>query len=417
MRPLISYMYITIAVLLTIGTPVQLRAQMKIGQSLPDSIFHNVFNYGNSSLKMSDIDRKLVIFDFWSFTCASCLHSFAKLDSLQRIFKDDIQIILVNQESRDDTENLFKNRKTLVKPNVPFITSDTVLHDTFGIIGKPALAWFNHKRIFQGMTNSVSSEDLRRFLQTKTVDTDSYVRQPEYRPNHFDTRLSNSMTYYSYIAKHQNGINLLYTDSTLSKSPATILDLYIAAYDPLDNKRYKRPGRLIMDRQVKDAVQAQNLYDYLLHVPNTGLAERHKIMQQDLKRYFGFDVKVEKRLLSSFVLVRTSDKDKLKTLGSEPKMTFFASNPQMDDIQSEERVLINRPFRFFSNILGGLIESRFNRPFIDQTNYSGLVDIRFNANTLDEMELGTLKIDLKKYDLDLIEQEIWIDVLSITQSK
>src|ERR1700744_4307849 len=76
---------------------------IKIGDRMPDMIIWPVINYSSKSLRISDFKGKLVILDFWATWCTSCLAHFPIADSLQREFKNDLQILLVDALNTRDT--------------------------------------------------------------------------------------------------------------------------------------------------------------------------------------------------------------------------------------------------------------------------------------------------------------------------
>lgn len=98
------YRAIYLAVLLLV-LAFHLSAQMtalKIGDQVPDLNFP-AFNYNNgkpAGFKFSDLKGKLIILDFWGTFCEPCLEGFSKLDSMQKYFKDRIQIITVNPQKK-----------------------------------------------------------------------------------------------------------------------------------------------------------------------------------------------------------------------------------------------------------------------------------------------------------------------------
>src|SRR5438034_9125331 len=73
---------------------------LTIGHQLPEIVFNSVTNYKSKTARLSDFKGKIIILDFWSSFCGSCINLFPHLDSLQQKFKNDLQIILVNTNSK-----------------------------------------------------------------------------------------------------------------------------------------------------------------------------------------------------------------------------------------------------------------------------------------------------------------------------
>ena len=68
----------------------------------------NVLNYHRSKLSLGDFAGKYIILDFWNQGCVPCIAAFPEIDSLQKHFKDKLQIILVNKESKESTIAFFR---------------------------------------------------------------------------------------------------------------------------------------------------------------------------------------------------------------------------------------------------------------------------------------------------------------------
>jgi len=84
---------------------------LSVGDTVPEVVMPYMYNYPSTSLKISDLKGKLVILDFWAIWCHGCLQDIAKLDSLQKEFQNQIQIVLVNDVGERDT--LANKQKTI----------------------------------------------------------------------------------------------------------------------------------------------------------------------------------------------------------------------------------------------------------------------------------------------------------------
>ena len=68
----------------------------KIGKSIPDFVLHNVNGIKTDSITSIDIKGKYTILDFWNDNCSACIEGFPKIDSLSKLFRDEVQIILIS---------------------------------------------------------------------------------------------------------------------------------------------------------------------------------------------------------------------------------------------------------------------------------------------------------------------------------
>jgi thiol-disulfide isomerase/thioredoxin len=416
--------------------------ELKVGERVPDIVLENVFNYSSDKIKLSDLKGKLVILDFWGFRCMACLLSFPKMDSLQKMFGDQIQIIMVNKESKDSTRRFFDQRKKLLRPAVPFVTGDTILHKFFPHQGVPFHVWIDSSgivRYFPEGGNTVAWR-IKDFLSGKDIDVRSKSQKRTYVRSFIDTIWTGSMEYYSCIShcingKILGGLEDVKKDLQLSLNCVSAVELYKIAYSgdierwPFIEGKYDfdRPGRLILE--VKDNFKYvagsktdkrrnewlnNYCYNYQLFWPESKRNQFYEVMQIDLERFFNLEAKVELRKVKCLVLVRTSGKDKLKTKGGLPKNNFFQSGIR-DTITQGVRMMNNQPFEKFSSRLERIVEFNFSRPFIDGSGYKGNIDFKIDGEILDKINLVSLKKELNKYDLDLIEKECPLRVLVIKE--
>jgi thiol-disulfide isomerase/thioredoxin len=97
------------AVLFLFLSPLQAQQSalksLTVGDYLPDIVFHDLLNYKKDSATLKEFKGKLLILDFWGPYCKSCIKVMSKLDSLQSIFKDDIQFIMVTETSESESSS------------------------------------------------------------------------------------------------------------------------------------------------------------------------------------------------------------------------------------------------------------------------------------------------------------------------
>lgn len=126
----------TIIIVLGILLPVlSIRAQdikpLSIGDTVPDLVLHNVINYKDSVIRLSDLRGKLVILDFWATWCTNCIPAIQKLGDLSLARKDQIVIIAVSNERKLDVARFLDKRKELKDIHVLYVTEDMVLSKMF----------------------------------------------------------------------------------------------------------------------------------------------------------------------------------------------------------------------------------------------------------------------------------------------
>src|SRR5258705_9201916 len=123
--------FVLLIALVLSGNIIYSQAVVKPGKKIPDLEFKDVINYKSKNLKLSELNKKLIILDFWGTTCLPCLEALPGLEELQKQFNDKIQVILVNQQSNDSTLRFFAARKRIRMPDLPLIRGDTLVNKIF----------------------------------------------------------------------------------------------------------------------------------------------------------------------------------------------------------------------------------------------------------------------------------------------
>lgn len=393
-----------------------------------------VDNYLEDSINLADLKGKFIMLDFWDHGCISCLQSFSKMDSLQKQFADKIQIILVNKESSDATRNFFAKRKKLKKPNLPIISGDSVLAEQFPHHYVPYHIWIDSSGIirFKAQSSIATAENIASFLAGDLAG-DQYEYKRERKYSLFDSAYLKNLEQYSYLSHWIPGIRLLnsakkgYIQRTYNC--ASVVDLYRAAYNnsyaTLDTV-FSRPGKVVLE--IKDSIKyvrpkngvgltnwlENHSYNYQLLLPQSKAREIFKIMQTDLERYFGLGASVEKRNVSSLVLVRTSEINKLRSKGAETKKNFTWADERTTKFGAI-RGFINQDFAVFKKEFRNYIEFISGKPFVDATGFNEKIDISFSGPVLDSLDLSLVRKELRKYDLDLVEMNWPMDVLVLKE--
>jgi hypothetical protein len=349
------------------------------------------------------------------------------------MFNSEIQIITVNPLDRDSIRRFFKSHSKVYLPSLPFITGDTILQKVFPHQGNPYIVWIGKDGKMLLDDVNITQSNIEAVLSNKTMKVPESIKN-NYVESLFDKRWSDDMLYSSYIYRGRDlGVKLGASEIGQSLSDGgTIIFLYQRAWEGLTNGKYGffRPGRTIV--QTKDSTkyfepknqndydkqvwQRGNIYWYQSSVPNDKPYNLYELMKDDLSRAFHLNAGIEKRRVKCLVLIRTSNRDRIRTLGHKPVDSFFHADRIGKDY-GPTRSLLNQPFSKFSKRLTGLIEYGLKKPFVDQTGYNGDIDIQFKADALDSITLTGLRSALKIYDLDLVEKDIDMDVLVLHENQ
>lgn len=114
-----------------------------IGDRVPDLPLNRIINYKDSAASLSSFGEKLIILDFWSTHCASCIAMLPMEDSLQQAMNDKLQFILVTIDPKEKVASFLKRWENLhqAKLSMPIVCSDSVLSYLFRHHSVPHYAW------------------------------------------------------------------------------------------------------------------------------------------------------------------------------------------------------------------------------------------------------------------------------------
>jgi thiol-disulfide isomerase/thioredoxin len=405
-----------LAMLLCIKTGAQI---YRPGDHYPGFTSIEVLNHSSDTLNMTDFKGKHIILDFWNLFCLSCIEAFPKLESLQKKFKDLIQIILVNRETKEATQEFFAKRKKIKLPDLPLVTEDKILRNQFPRLAVPFTVWIDSTGKVEYYTDgfNLTEENLRTFLSGKRLKIKEYERSKP-RKSLFDTAYSNVIDYYSYFSRCINGVQIIDGDSEkherIGKSCSSIENLFQIAYNEGGKYVFQKPGRTIlevkeparfkypMDKSQYDKWREKNAYNYYLQVPRNKGYNKYELMKKDLQAYFGVKATIEYRNLLSWVLVETGTKELPVSKGGKTWFNFYKESIKKIALDSIRSVR-NYPLKGFASILGTVLEYYTNEPFADATSFAGNIDIDIVGKTIDDSDMEGLRKELNKQGLDLIK--------------
>lgn len=409
-------------------------AQYKIGDDV-SNVELTINQPGTKKImKVKDFKGKLLILDFWGLYCVPCIRAMPKLDSLQQLYKDKLQIILVAQSSRDTIENFFRIRKNLNQNAFLHITDDRSLNSKFLHNGNPFHVWINEAgKVFAMTTGNTTNKDSigKYFKDGITLKEEKYMAQYDWDiPLIAKDSLAKNLVAFSYfmpavegvypppgIRKTKEGVIYRYTNNN-----APIIRIIVDAYNERGRRNFKESNNNVI-LEVKNPLQykyirsetfwenwaPQNTWLYDLKVPEYKAKSFFSIMQEDLLNTLNIGVTIERRKIKHLILARTSQKDLLASKGGETKTAL--RKPPNEGLWRFQ----NEPFSFFISKFGLWIEHEQECMFNDQTNYNGNVDIDINADYREFFDLQALRKDLHRYGLDLVYQDLETEVLVIKE--
>ena len=411
---------------------------LSVGDTVPDFAFHNLTNY-NRKLSMGMLSDKLVIIDFWTTGCPSCITAIPELEQLQREFSDKLQIIMVNPWEKKESIEKRVNAMKILRPGIGLTTlpnayGDTVWKDIFPHAGTPHHIWIYKNKVIA----STNSYNATREHVTKILDGENALlsQKTDLMLDGFNIKKNNLIQkghpslkpmFYSAFFRSNHGfgrggstqidtLDELFIRRFYNED---ILSLYKSAFGirPYEKNR--------ISIEVADSISLQwpkdyndvdswykdNCFSYEIGLPLILKGQLQKYMQTDLNRYFSEIKKIEglieSRQFSCWILKKGSGKLNLKVDG-ESKVEVIDSN----SVNYQ-----NQTISFIYDALRSAIENvQRNIKVVNETG----IDPQAKLTVVlprDKMNFHELKSSLNKVGLTIEKGIRKVDVLVIRPIK
>ena len=417
---------------------ILVNAQMiKFGELCPDITSRDVINYDKKEFRLSSYKGKLVIFDFWNHGCISCVRDFNRLDSLQKQFNDQIQIVLVCKEGRDSTLRFFAKRKKIKVPDLPLITNASAIWSSFTEDQSPFQSWIDTAGRLKYNTDpyNLTAGNINRYLQGKMLAIRNLSQEKRVATNEINSLGKMNPIFHSWLSKcdrnkpgRQTNFGSVLLGKGLRKhdTHSSILNLFLFAFEEGGRYQFISPAQVILDvsdsnrfkppvnKELLNTWEKDHCYEYELILPAEKKDLRYKFMQQDLQRYFGLRARVEHRTIPALVLRRRPGPDRLKSQGGSPVDSLISST-SLRSIDESIRVFRNKPYTEFFVKLKTWVKYNNKLPVVDETGYEGKIDIILREVSIDPLNLEELRKDLYQYGLEIVEGDTCAEVLVLEE--
>jgi thiol-disulfide isomerase/thioredoxin len=415
---------------------------LKVGETLPDFEIKNIINSKVSSAKVSNFKGKLLIIDFWATWCSPCIASFPKLDSLQNKFRDKMQILLVTEEDSVKAGGFIKKLATVRKTSLASATDDKIFRRLFIHKTIPHYVWLDQNATIIAITGSealteanvsaavngekfefkLKDEGQQRVVGYPDISVLPIVNVRNAEGIKSKKLPDSTLLFHSVLTKYIEGMGESSTlQAPLHFGNASIAWLYRFALSGSSSKsinskhlKIEIPDSILYKKVSSHGLKGSeatdwlrtNGYCYELTIPAEFHSRRFEIMLADLNRYFGVAYNIEgvreMRLEKCLALIRINKDYDLASKGGEPISDIDALSLKFKNgIIQSFLLLMSKPLQLHPVL-------------VDETNYSGKVDIELNCPL---SNLGAVNKELDKYGLKLIEKEIMMSVPVIRMKK
>lgn len=399
---------------------------LKIGDKIPDALWEmplEVVNHSSKTIKLGDYKDKLIILDFWATWCSACLLNFPKMEELERRFVNEIKIIAVTNQNMTVLEKFYSSPIGKRYHKVSSVIGDKLLHELFPHQGVPYIVWIKDGKLLNSTdAEQVTEKSISEILDNKESSLQTVIQLERDRPlmlsEAFDREQGLNIQNYSLLARgrirsigfgtwfHRTEDGKVYgrqfTNLSLMEIIRTITaEIFEQREEPFNEKKIvmevANPTLLnyIINKDGKR--EDYNRYSYEYIVPIAKSDSLYPMMLNNLNQFIDYSASVEKRKMKCFVLKRTSQNDKLASKGGELQYLLTTRQTALQNISVYKLIsgLSSLPYMTF--------------PIVDETNYKKNIDMKMGEIN----DMSTLRKELFKKDLELLEAERELDVLII----
>jgi thiol-disulfide isomerase/thioredoxin len=398
---------------------------LKVGDRLPEYTFINLINYPKPTAKTTDFRGKLLLLDFWSTGCTSCVASWPKLETLQRQFTGRVQILLVNPwQNESVVRPLIEKRRQagIVDLTLPAVCEDRALLELFAITTVPHLVWVDGTGVIQAITegSELTSANIQAMVKGSVTvrQKEAYDREVSAMIEVPDDRVLWQSTFSSYRRGLRNSNDAFanpdmgYFMRMLNWPPG---DFYRFAYSSSINRYgYLRfvPGSKVqvisrdsvwLRGGIRPYTDTASFYSYeLVSGRPTTLPVLQARMRYDLQGQFPWRAKWESRVKRCLVL-NVTDTTRLRYTGGQYTLNITDADFQVNKVTVTDMV---QYLEDITNYGGGPY------PIVDETGYRGRIGgISLTVNVYD---IEALRRALLPHGLSLQIADRVVDILVIS---
>lgn len=391
---------------------------LDIGDQVPDIIFEKMLNYSGPSGQLSDFKGKAVIIDMWFKECGVCINGMPHLDSLQKEFQDDLQLMLVTWQPKADIEDFWKKNYQVKHLKFTQAVEDTITRMLFPARGYPHQIWIDKEGRVAAITDgsSTNMENVKKLIQGMPLDLK--VKQDELDPNvsysvepmihYYYEQNKPNILFYSYFSRYRPefaGGSQIRVDkkNQLVRAVfrnADFLLLYHCAYTAGTVFPIHRPSRMIREDSnpidtKEDYKEMTNVFCYDLIYRDTVDDNLGQYMITDLDRFFNVKSNEEIRDVDCYILRPTGKSDRyLKPLDQDEDS--FVIN---EKLQNGKAFALNRGFvpNYENNLM-----NHVDKPFLWEFDE----EIRKVSNLFKRTNLVSFKVVWNLDDLPAMNKEL-----------
>ncbi|MEZ0451737.1 TlpA disulfide reductase family protein [Sphingobacterium thalpophilum] len=314
-----------------------LKLTSQVGKTIPKEAVQEL----NAVLRKikSKGKKQLYILDFWTTWCGACLASLPRLNALQSKYSKDLQIILLNAKETKESaharlKRIVQNNSQFKVPDLPQIYDAKLFESLFPHLSVPHHVWLDSDFKVIAITNgeNTNEKNIDSYLHTQRISLPTKFELIDFEEDasllsEGMGRQQNLLIAYSLLLDSIYGAPSLFklTDEqtpSLRIVNRSLLDLIKIAYGMSNNQWASNPfrsainirlnGSALSDSDHSDIVallSRKYCYENRTLDSNTSV---YTVLQQDLKRFFDIDGKIQTMSAAGWVLEKGSRQQSVK---------------------------------------------------------------------------------------------------------
>lgn len=394
---------------------------LTIGDKVPDVVLGNMLNYKTSQGKLSDFKGKAIIIDMWFRECGACREAMPHLDSLQKEFKDDLQVLLVTWQPKAHIEEFWRANRNFGHLKFTQAVEDSTLRKLFPARGFPHQIWINKDGIVVAITGGQSTNkgNVKKLIHGEPVNLPVKRDEMDSRVAaavdplmniRFEENRSN-LLYYSYFSKRRPEFNggsslLLDTANQIVRVKFTNTDflyLYDCAYSNKFGSDLHRPTRMVREDSNPIATKSDyqnytNVFCYDLMYKDSTYSNFGKFMVSDLDRFFGVKSHEEIREIPCYILRPTGANENYKQK-LNPDENYYLTNPKLKKGEITEMNGLEKAW--FSTVIRSLM-LYVDKPLLLELGDAENLNFRVTWNL---ENLPAMNKELAEYGLEIVIED------------
>lgn len=410
----------------------------KVGDILSDLELNKIDNYSQSNIKLSELNQKLIIFDFWATWCGPCVAKIPLMDSIMKALPNDMLFLSVSDEPKEKVQSfLEKKEKDMgTKLIIPSIADDNNLSKLFPHYFVPHYVWIklperkviaitrgeeiDFEKIKSVLVNFENAKSIPKKIDKVLDYQNSEPLLPYIVQN--DSIRTNGVNQYSfftgYIPDLTGGMYTTFDRQEFKNDKSIRVVMKNVSIDMLvawafgKGKRFFQDASKILDVKEPAKISPNNspekyrdwriknshCYEIKTHKSNKDII--FDLMQKDIEEYFvDYKFCIEERVMDCMVLISTGDNKIIKSKGGESKMSPSPLLYQVQNVPMEDLIIT---LQFYHHLASPFI-------IVDKSGIDFNIDMDIQPKSFKDFE--EINKQLKKYNLKFIRKSEKVEVI------